>query len=115
MLSGGVQGRVMPEEPVAMAPDEPDEPGRLVGPADYQRRAHAAVRVAAALHRPPVGPGPLDQIRGIGEGGRSGEREPVPQRLEHTGLSCARCDSVYRWRWRVSSSMSSSRPVNETG
>ena len=29
--------------------------------------------------------------------------------------SCARCDSVYRWRWRVSSSMSSSRPVSETG
>src|SRR6202030_1039170 len=29
--------------------------------------------------------------------------------------SCARCESVYRWRMRRSGVMSSSRPVKETG
>ena len=54
--------------------------------ADYQRGAYTAVRVAAALQRSPIGSRSLDKVRGIGQGGCSREREPVPQRLKHAGL-----------------------------
>ena len=73
---------------------------------------------AAALHRAPVGAHAGDQIGDVrdalaadnGNQSRSGSVAPVC-----CLTSSARCDSVYRRSARVSSSMRSSRPVNDTG
>ena len=53
---------------------------------DHQRGADAAVRVAAALERAPVGRGAGQHVGEIREGAGGGQREPVAQRLERAGL-----------------------------
>ncbi len=53
---------------------------------DHHRHADAAVRVAAACQRAPVGLRAVDQVREVGERAHERDREPVAGRLADAGL-----------------------------
>ena len=57
---------------------------------DHQRRADAAVRVAAAADLAPIGSGSVDQIGEIRERAHQRKREPVARRFGDADLAPSR-------------------------